>query len=64
MAAGADSIDDLDLLRHGAMPDLFAWVPAPSTLGPRRWELPAVPAHRHRDEGQWQERGEWYLLLP
>ena len=33
MAAGADSIDDMDLLRHGAMPDLFAGVGAPSTLG-------------------------------
>ena len=33
MAAGADSIDDLDLLRHGAMPTVFAGVRAPSTLG-------------------------------
>ena len=33
MAAGADSIDDMDLLRHGAMPDLFGGVRAPSTLG-------------------------------
>ncbi|MCY0944755.1 IS1380 family transposase [Streptomyces antarcticus] len=33
MAAGADSIDDLDVLRHGAMPAVFAGVPAPSTLG-------------------------------
>jgi len=33
MAAGADSIDDMDLLRHGAMPDLFDGVRAPSTLG-------------------------------
>ena len=33
MAAGADSIDDLDLLRHGAMPDLLNEVRAPSTLG-------------------------------
>jgi hypothetical protein len=33
MAAGADSIDDMDLLRHGAMPDLFAGIRAPSTLG-------------------------------
>jgi len=33
MLAGADSIDDLDLLRHGAMPRLFAGVRAPSTLG-------------------------------
>ena len=31
MAAGADSIDDMDLLRHGAMPDLFGGVRAPST---------------------------------
>ena len=33
MAAGADSIDDLDVLRHGAMGDLFAGIRAPSTLG-------------------------------
>lgn len=33
MLAGADSIDDLDLLRHGAMPRLCAGVRAPSTLG-------------------------------
>ena len=33
MAAGADSIDDLDVLRHGAMPAVFGGVRAPSTLG-------------------------------
>jgi hypothetical protein len=33
MVAGADSIDDMDLLRHGAMDRLFAGVRAPSTLG-------------------------------
>ena len=33
MLAGADSIDDLDLLRHGGMGRLFAEVRAPSTLG-------------------------------
>jgi len=33
MVAGADSIDDLDVLRHGAMPRLFTGVRAPSTLG-------------------------------
>jgi len=33
MLAGADSIDDLDLLRHGGMPRLFSGVRAPSTLG-------------------------------
>jgi len=33
MIGGADSIDDLDLLRHGAMPTLFGGVRAPSTLG-------------------------------
>jgi hypothetical protein len=33
MAAGADSIDDLDRLRHGAMDRLFTGVRAPSTLG-------------------------------
>jgi hypothetical protein len=33
MAAGADSIGDMDLLRHGAMPALFGGVRAPTTLG-------------------------------
>jgi Transposase DDE domain group 1 len=33
MVAGADSIDDMDLLRHGAMPGLFGGIRAPSTLG-------------------------------
>lgn len=33
MLVGVDSIDDLDVLRHGAMPRLFAGVRAPSTLG-------------------------------
>ncbi|HVI35044.1 MAG TPA: IS1380 family transposase, partial [Gaiellales bacterium] len=33
MVAGADSIDDMDLLRHGAMDRLFTGVRAPSTLG-------------------------------
>jgi hypothetical protein len=33
MLAGADSIDDLDLLRHGGMGRLFAGVRALSTLG-------------------------------
>jgi hypothetical protein len=33
MTAGADSFDDMDVLRHGAMQDLFGGVRAPSTLG-------------------------------
>ena len=33
MIAGADSIDDMGLLRHGAMGRLFTGVRAPSTLG-------------------------------
>jgi DDE family transposase len=33
MAGGADSIEDLGLLRHGAMPGLFGGIRAPSTLG-------------------------------
>ena len=33
MAAGADSIDDMDMLRHGAVEDLSGGVRAPSTLG-------------------------------
>ena len=33
MLAGADSIDDLDVLRHGAMSRAFSGIRAPSTLG-------------------------------
>ena len=33
MAAGADSIEDMDLLRHGGMARLFTGIYAPSTLG-------------------------------
>ena len=33
MLAGADSIDDLDLLRHGGMGKVFTGVKAPSTYG-------------------------------
>ena len=33
MLAGADCIDDLDVLRHGGMGELFGGVRAPSTLG-------------------------------
>ncbi len=33
MVAGADSIDDMDLLRHGGMDRLFAGIRAPSMLG-------------------------------
>ncbi|MGH3171111.1 MAG: IS1380 family transposase, partial [Trebonia sp.] len=33
MAAGADSIDDMSLLRHGATGTVFGGIRAPSTLG-------------------------------
>jgi hypothetical protein len=33
MVAGADSIEDMDLVRHGGMPKLFAGCRAPTTLG-------------------------------
>jgi len=33
MAAGSDSIDDMDVLRHGAMTAVFGGVRVPSTLG-------------------------------
>jgi hypothetical protein len=33
MAAGADSIDDMGVLRHGAMSEVFGGIRAPSTLG-------------------------------
>ena len=33
MVAGADSIEDMDLARHGGMPKIFAGCRAPTTLG-------------------------------
>jgi hypothetical protein len=33
MLAGADSIDDMNVLRHGGMPLLFGGIRAPSTIG-------------------------------
>ena len=33
LVAGADSIDDMELLRHGGMGKVFAGLRAPSTLG-------------------------------
>jgi hypothetical protein len=33
MVAGADSIDDLGVIRHGALPEIFGGIRAPSTLG-------------------------------
>jgi hypothetical protein len=33
MVAGADSVEDMDLLRHGGMGRLFTGIYAPSTLG-------------------------------
>jgi len=33
MIAGADSVDDMDPLRHGAMTALFGGIRTPSTLG-------------------------------
>ena len=43
MLTGADSIDDLDVVRHGGMPALFGGVYAPSTLG----EFLRAFAHGH-----------------
>ena len=47
MAGGADSIDDMDLLRHGAM---FGGIRAPSTLGShlRSYTWGTYPSWRRR----------------
>jgi hypothetical protein len=39
MVAGADSIEDMNLLRHGAVATLFGGIRAPSTLGSFRRAL-------------------------
>ena len=54
MIAGADSIDDMGLLRHGAMRRLFAAVRAPSTtLGTflRTWACQMVCVRGRSSEG-------------
>ncbi|GAA4378521.1 hypothetical protein [Paeniglutamicibacter cryotolerans] len=45
MIAGADSIDDMALLRHGAMNKVFKAICAPSTLG--SFLRSCVPAFLH-----------------
>jgi hypothetical protein len=53
MVAGADSISDMAVLRHGAMGRLFTGVRAPSTLGhvPAGFPVRACPAvGRGRDQ--------------
>src|SRR5712675_2535027 len=39
MCAGADCIDDLDVVRSGGMKTLFGGVYAPSTIGTLLWEF-------------------------
>ena len=54
MLAGADSIDDMDLLRHGGMDKVFTDVRAPSTFGivPAQLRLrPRPPTRCGRLEG-------------
>jgi hypothetical protein len=53
MAAGADSIEDTGLLRHGAMSTLFGGVRAPSTLGShlRCYTWGNVAQQRSPDQG-------------
>jgi hypothetical protein len=46
MAAGADSVDDMDLLRHGAMDALSGGVRARCPVGAPTWSLAPLPAFR------------------
>jgi hypothetical protein len=55
MAAGADSIDDMDLLRHGAMDALFGGVRAPSTLGSH------LRSYTWGNVSQLEQAGRWFL---
>lgn len=55
MAAGADSIDDTGLLRHGAMSALSGGIRTPSTLGShlRSYTWGMAPGWRRRAESSW-----------
>ena len=56
MAAGAGSIDDTDLLRHGAMGVLFGGVRAPSTLGSH------LRSYTWGNVGQLEKAGREFLV--
>jgi hypothetical protein len=59
MVAGADSIDGMDLLRHGGMGRVFTAARAPSTLGTflRSFTFaPRAPARRRRLQGAGKPR--------
>jgi hypothetical protein len=56
MAAGADSIDDMDLLRHGAMSTLSGGVRAPSTLGSH------LRSYTWGNVGQLEKAGREFLI--
>ncbi len=53
MVAGADSIDDMDLLRRGGMRQFFTGIRAPSTLGTflRTFTFGHVPTRTHSSPG-------------
>jgi hypothetical protein len=55
MLTGADSIDDLDVVRHGGMAELFGGVYAPSTLG----SFPRAFSHGHVRQLQAVARSSW-----
>ncbi len=55
MAAGADSVDDMGLLRHGAMDVLFGGVRAPSTLGSH------LRCYAWGNVLQIEKAGRWFL---
>jgi len=58
MIGGADSIDDMDLRRHGAMPAVFGGIRAPSILGSflRSFTLGNVLQLRHPCGSGWTQR--------
>ena len=74
MAAGADSIEDMNVLRHGAMTSLFGGVRAPSTLGSHlrcyTWERqpageggPGVPGRAGRAGAAAARRGQTLAFI-
>jgi hypothetical protein len=56
MAAGADSIDGMDLVRHGAMSALFGGIRAPSTLGSH------LRCYTWGNAGQLEKAGREFLV--
>src|SRR5665647_2952215 len=66
MVAGADSIEDMDVLRHGGMDRLLVPARAPTTLGThlRRSRLATCASSTRSPPGSWRGSPRWPRCWP